>query len=215
MGTKSFRSSGTQLTPRGANQGNVLVDHRTGLPIDVVTDAGGIKRLAVDASVTLQLPSALEVNLDVDNDGVHIGNPTTGDILLVNPDGSINANVKVDAKDGDNIALSGHVNSIFSESPATITTSAFTQIYTYTSTNSNTRIVSIDCTVSTPATFKLKINGNIKKILRSSSIERNITFKFTEPRPLLNGDVISIEAQVERLILVSYDAFTALEGYIG
>ena len=213
MGTNSNRSSGTQVTPKGFNQGNVLVDPNTGLPIDVVTDGSGVRRLAVDASLDVG-SATLDVNLDVDNDGVHIGDLNTGDTLTINPDGSIDANVEVDAKDGDNIAISSHTTSIFDEAADVIATASFKQIYSYTSSDDDTRITEIECSVSTPSLIRLKVNGTIKRVLRSSPIERNVNFNFTEHLPLDDGDVLTVEAKVERFLFSSYDSFVSLQGYL-
>ena len=111
MGTKGTRSSGTQITPKGVNQGNVLVDPRTGQPVDVVTDVDGVRRIAVDANITAQVP-AIEVELDYENDSVQIGDPVTDSTLKINPNGSIDANVEVDAAGGDNIAISDGTNTL-------------------------------------------------------------------------------------------------------
>jgi len=213
MSTKSNRSSGTQHTQRGVNQGNVLVDPVSGLPVSVTTDGTGKKRLAVDANITAQ-DIQVNVNLDANEDEVAVADPDTGAHIRVEPDGSINANTEIDANDGDNIAITGHPNQIFDEAADTITTAAFEEIYTYTSANLNTMIRSIECTVSTPATIRLKINGVIKKVLRTSPLERNIKFLFEDDRPLSTGQTVSVEAQVDRLIHASYDCFTSLEGYL-
>lgn len=105
MGTKSKRSSGTQFNPRGITQGNTLVDPNTGLPIDVIEDSDGVRRLAVDATISLD---SATINADIsylDGDSTAIGDPNTNATLKINPDGSIDSNVKVDALDGDNIAI--------------------------------------------------------------------------------------------------------------
>lgn len=104
MGTKGTRSSGSQFNPKGVTQGNTLVDPNTGQPIDVVTDVQGTRRLAVDANITAQVPE-IKVELDYNEDSVQIGDPNTGSTLKINPNGSIDANVEVDAADGDNIAI--------------------------------------------------------------------------------------------------------------
>lgn len=109
MSTKSNRSSGTQHNARGVTQGNTLVDPKSGLPIDVIEDSEGKKRLAVDAKITAQI-GELQVELDYNEDSVQIGDPNTGTTLKINPDGSIDSNVEVDAADGDNIAISDGVD---------------------------------------------------------------------------------------------------------
>jgi len=104
MGTKSNRSSGTQFNPKGMTQGNTLVDPFTGLPIHVITDNAGIRRLAVDANITAQ-NITVDVNLDSDNDQVAVEDPDTGAHIKVELDGSINTNVNINAASGDNIAI--------------------------------------------------------------------------------------------------------------
>ena len=105
MSTKSNKSSGTQHTQRGVNQGVVLVDPKTGLPINVVDDAG-VKKLSVDANFSID-NATVNVDLDYETDSVSIGDPTTDARLRVNPDGSIDSNVEIDAADGDNVAVVG------------------------------------------------------------------------------------------------------------
>jgi len=129
MGTKN-NSSGSQFTPRGVNQGISLVAHESGLPIDSVVDAGGIRRLAVDSNVTID-NAVVNVDLESDTDNVAIRNTANDNELLIESDGSITIRLKdeagvafsaanplpvqiisgtgidveVDAADGDNIAI--------------------------------------------------------------------------------------------------------------
>lgn len=213
MGTKGNRSSGTQHNPKGVTQGNTLVDYRTGEPISVVTDGQGTRRLAVDANVTASIGN-INVDLDFNEDSVQIGDPNTGYTLKINTDGSVDANVEIDAADGDNLAISSHPNQIFSQVADTITTANFEVIYTYTSTNNRTRITNITSTVSTPSLIQLKINGTIVRQFWTSSLERNAVFNFAEHRTLLNGDILTVEAKVDKLIHSTYETFTSLEGYL-
>lgn len=104
MGTKSTRSSGTQHNPKGVTQGVTLVDPKSGNPIDTVLDSNGVKRLAVDGNFTAQNVQAT-VELEYSEDSVAIGDPNTGTLLKINPDGSIDSNVEIDAGDGDNVGL--------------------------------------------------------------------------------------------------------------
>lgn len=104
MGTKSNRSSGTQHNPKGITQGVTLVDPKSGNPIDSVTDSNGVRRIAVDGNFTAQNVQAT-VELDYQEDSVSIGDDVSGNKLKIEDDGSINANVEVDAADGDNIGL--------------------------------------------------------------------------------------------------------------
>lgn len=107
MSTKGTRSSGSQFNPKGVTQGNTLVDPNTGQPIDVITDGQGIRRLAVDATLEA---GDLQVDtrpLDASTDNVAIKDPVSGTILKINPDGSIDTNVEIDAAGGDSIAIVG------------------------------------------------------------------------------------------------------------
>lgn len=151
--------------------------------------------------------------LNVDKDGVPYDytyrQPVDAEISIVDPV----INVELDPDD-DAVAISSHPNPIFDEDSDTITTSAFEEIFSYTSADSRTRIIRLDCTVSTPSLFQLKINGSVKKELWSSSTDRNVVFQFDEHRPLASGDILTIEAKVERFIHASYDTFVSMEGYI-
>lgn len=89
MGTKSDRSSGTQFTPRGINQGTVLVDPKTGNPINTVSG-----KLDVNASVTATIG---DVEIHAVTSSVRIEDPTTGAHVRVETDGSINANIHTSA----------------------------------------------------------------------------------------------------------------------
>jgi hypothetical protein len=213
VATKSFRSSGTQHNQRGVTQGNTLVDPITGLPICVKEDSNGDLRLCVDANVTTVIDN-ISVDLDVDTDGVHIGDVDTGDTLVVHPDGSIDANVEVDASDGDNIAVSAHPDQIFDEGADTLTTASFENIYTYTSTDNKTKIIRVETTAEANAVFRVKINGTVKRQRRSSALEKNVVFEFGEHRSLASGDILTVEAKIETKHVNSYDTFTSLEGYL-
>ncbi len=103
MSTKN-KSAGSQFTPKGVTQGTVLVDPVTGKPVSTVTDSNGVRRIAVDGNFVAQNVQA-QVNLDSDEDEVAVEDPDTGAHIRVETDGSINANVEVDAADGDNIGL--------------------------------------------------------------------------------------------------------------
>lgn len=213
MATKSNRSSGTQHNQRGVTQGNTLVGPKSGLPIDEIVDTGGIRRLAVDANINATIGS-VNVDLDYTDDSVSIGDPNTSTTLKINANGSIDANVEVDAADGDNIAISAHANQIFAEAADTVTTAVFEEIFSYTSADNNTKITEVFCTVGTPSLVQLKINGAVKRQFWTSPLERNALFEFTEHRSLLNTQILSIEVKIDRLILSSYDTFVSMEGYI-
>lgn len=97
MSTKTNKSAGSQFTPKGPTQGNVLVDPKTGDPINTVDG-----KLDVNASVTATIG---DIEIDAVTSSVRVEDPATGAHVRVELDGSINANVKVDAGDGDNVAI--------------------------------------------------------------------------------------------------------------
>lgn len=51
--------------------------------------------------------ATVEVDLDYDTDSVSIGDPVSNNILKINGDGSVDANVAIDSADGDNILVVG------------------------------------------------------------------------------------------------------------
>lgn len=214
-GVKSKRSSGTVHTPRGVNQGEVLIDPNSGLPISVIEDTLGNKRLAVDANISAQ-DIQISVELNFDEDGVHIGDPSNDNILGIEDDGSLNANVEIDSQDDDNIAISAHPDQIFDEEATDLTTASNIEIFSFTSANNDTRIIQIECTAETYVVFKLKINGVVKRELSNSAMERNVIFEFKEHRALASGVTISVDAKVFRFRSneAPYGTFSALEGYL-
>jgi hypothetical protein len=213
MATNSNRSAGTQKTQRGIVQGNILVDPVTGLPVDVIEDTAGKRRLAVDAEFVADNLN-IDVELDFENDSVTVGDAASGNTLSIEADGSLNVNTATDAKSGDNISISAHPIQIFEENSDTLTTATFTEIFTFTASDNDTKISALHCTVSTPARFRVLINNEVKYEKWSSPIERNVVFEFKEHRSLASSDTISVEARVERLIKSTYDTFVTLEGYI-
>jgi hypothetical protein len=163
MSTKSTRSSGTQHNQRGVTQGNTLVGPQSGLPIDEVVDNQGVRRLAVDAAINANIGN-INVDLDYTDDGVHIGDPNTNTVLKVNPDGSLDANVEVDAADGDNIAISDGVNTLAINSDGSINI-AGTGVVTPTIANQITTLANTEYSYTFPANtkrFSLRTRGNAK-----------------------------------------------------
>jgi hypothetical protein len=213
VATKSIRSSGTQFNARGVTQGNTLVDPITGLPVDVIEDSEGVKRLAVDSNVTAVIDN-VSVDLDPDTDGVYIGDQNTGTSMTVNPDGSIDSNVEVDAADGDNIAISSHPNQVFAAADDTLTTANFEEIFSYVSSDDATRLIRIETTAAANSVFRVKINGTAIRQRRSSSLEKNVEFEFKEHRPLASGDELTVEAKIETRVVSTYETFTSIEGYL-
>lgn len=122
--------------------------------------------------------------------------------------------ISLDAKTGDNIAISGHPNSIFSEAASTLTLPGYQQVFSYTSVNANTKIAAIVSSISTTANAVVKLNGTIIKKFRTSPAERQASFIFYEHRPLPLGAVITVEVQPDRMLNAPFDVFTSLEGYL-
>lgn len=206
MGTKKKRS-GVQYNPKGATQGNTLVCHKTGDPIDCVEDASGKQRLCVDADLSAD-------NIEVTVDKVKIWDED-GDILEVEPDGSINVNVNLEAGE-DSVSIGAHANQVFDQASDTITTVNFETIYSFVPALNSTRIIKIDVTISTNSLIRLKLNGTIIKVKRTSPSERNIVFEFKEHRKVGTADTVIVEAKVDRFFTSKspYTTFSSLEGYI-
>lgn len=218
MSTVSNRSAGTQKTQRGIAQGNVLLDPISGLPIDVIEDSSGKKRLAVDANFTAQNVQA-EVDLDFVEDSVSIGDSSTGNTLTIESDGSINTNVKVDAADGDNIAISdgtdtlainpdgsinvnltqsnpGVLSSIYSEITS-VAASTLTAIQTFTAQiGVTTYLQKIEVSGSNIAEYTVEINSVVEDKRRTYfSGPLNTEFRFVETGtglPLSVGDTVRV-----------------------
>lgn len=163
MSTKSNRSSGTQHNSRGVTQGNTVVGPRSGLPIDEVVDNQGVRRLAVDANI--QLGSAtVNVDLNYTTDSTAIGDPNTNTLLKINPDGSIDSNVEVDAADGDNIAISDGTNTLNINPDGSINTVSG-GVSTPTITNVTTTLANTEYSYTFPNNtkrFSLRTRGNAK-----------------------------------------------------
>jgi hypothetical protein len=93
MATKSPKSPGSQFTAKGVVQGTALTSPVDGQPVAVIIDGAGVHRLAVDADLTAESIVVDTRDLSYTTDSVTIGDSNTNAILLVNPDGSINANI--------------------------------------------------------------------------------------------------------------------------
>ena len=90
---------GTPQTPRGPVQGEILIDPKTGYPINTV---GG--KLDVNASVTATIG---EIEIDAATSSVRVEDPDTGAHVKVETDGSINVNTKIEASQGDSALVAG------------------------------------------------------------------------------------------------------------
>ncbi len=121
MGTPSNRSAGTQITKKGIVQGVTLVDPATGLPVDVILDSHGTRRLAVDANVTVDDITVETRPLNASTDNVAVKDPVSGFVLKINSDGSIDSNVMVDAAARDNVAIGNTWKKLIDQPNATTT----------------------------------------------------------------------------------------------
>ena len=218
MSTISNRSAGSQKTQRGYAQGNVILDPITGLPVDVIEDSAGKKRLAVDANFTAQNVDA-QVELDFTEDSVSIGDADTGNTLAIEADGSINANINVDAASGDNIAISdgtdtlavnpdGSINVNLTQSnPGTLSTiydeitsvatSVLSTIQTFTAqVGVTTYLQKVEVSGSNIAEYTVEINSVVEDKKRTYfSGPLNAEFRFVETGtglPLQVGDVVRV-----------------------
>lgn len=233
MATKSNRSSGTQISSRGVTQGTTLVGPGSGLPIDEVVDSNGKRRLAVDANFTAQNVQA-EVDLDVADDGVHIGDPDTGFTLQIEADGSINSNVEVDAADGDNIAIhdaqgdelainpDGSINVVLNSSNpgqlltfynevTSVATSILTIIQTFIApVGKNTFLQKVEVSGSNIAEYSIEINSIIQDKKRTYfGSELNLRFVFAETGTGLElavGDVVTVKAIHSRPVVGDFNS---------
>lgn len=233
MATKSTRSSGTQHNARGVTQGNTLVGPQSGLPIDEIVDSAGKRRLAVDANFTAQTVQAT-VELNVAEDGVHIGDPDTGFTLQIEADGSINSNVEVDAADGDNIAIhdsggdelainpDGSINVVltsgnpgelltFYNEVTSVATSVLTTIQTFTAPIGKiTFLQKAEVSGTNIAEYTISINAIIQDKKRSYfGSDLNQVFVFAETGtglPLAVGDVVTIKVIHSRPVVGDFNS---------
>lgn len=109
-----------------------------------------------------------------------------------------------------------HAIPVHQESSSNVTTAAsFTEIFSYTATANDTRILQIESTAGTFGHYKVKIEGLTKRELRTTGSNPNAMFLFIEPQTLATGESITVEFQPFRLRAASQDTFVALEGYVG
>jgi hypothetical protein len=114
-------------------------------------------RLRVDASVTAVVAG---VTLDAATSDIAIADRLTGDLLKVNPDGSIDANVVVSASGGDNIAISDGTHTLDINSDGSI----------------NVKATDLDIRNLTFATDKVDVSGSSVSVTATDLDIRNLTF---------------------------------------
>lgn len=164
--------------------------------------------------------NGFDINLQLNGttDTISVINPVTGVPININPDGSIDVNVNVDADDGDDIAISRHQfpfkrRELTSKTKAQLSTVAYTQLFTYTAAQDGLRIRKITAYGDTFGTFRVKVNGIVEDIFRTSNTERNALFEFLEDLDVLNGQAVTVEFRPDRNRLNSYEFFYRMEGY--
>ena len=159
-------------------------------------------------NTALAIRRITDLNSDTTPDGIadqiRIGDGTN--TLKVNADGSVNISGV--------FSVGAHASPIFSEFSDTLTTLAYEPVFSYTSASLTMKVVQLVITASQPVNLRLKIGTTVIREARTSPLERNVTFLFMEHRSLSTGQVLSVEAQAERLIISPVLTFTAMEGYI-
>jgi hypothetical protein len=241
MSTKN-RSAGSQINPRGVTQGITLVGHEDGFPVNTVVDANGKHRLCVDADVTIVDP-IVNVDIDASTDNIAIRNTGNANELLIYNDGSIrirltdesgvafsaanplpvditggNLAIEVAASDGDTIAISGHPTQIYGQAAVSVTLPAvYTTILSFTVAAIGTTMAHFEISGPVEAIVRLKLNGTVIRLKRISTNDRNVEFRFLEPRKLSVGDVIVLEVKPDKPIpafMGSADFFASLQGFV-
>jgi hypothetical protein len=113
-------------------------------------------RLRVDASVTAVVAG---VTLDAATSDIAIADRVTGNLLKVNADGSVDANVVVSASGGDNIAISDGTNTLDINSDGSI----------------NVKATDLDIRNLTFATDKVDVSGSSVSVTASDLDIRNLS----------------------------------------
>lgn len=186
----------------------------------ILAEAKLINRLATTsvAHIDEVVFNGFDVNMNLDgSDKVQIVGEN-GNTIEPNPDGSINANVTVTADDGDNIAISRHEKPFRhlgtgAKIAADLSTTAFTEVLTYTATLPNLRVRRVKVQANTFGVFYVKVNGDVIEEYRTSPMDRNVEIEFIEDEDLPNGQTLTVEFKPERIRLANYDFRLRLEGY--
>jgi len=108
---------------------------------------------------------------------------------------------------------SGGSTPIFVEAVSAMTALAYATIFTFTSTDPDTKLIQVHCTAETTSDFQLLLNGSPIMVKRTSPLERNIVFEFKQARTLNTGDVLTVQGRPERMFRASYETFVSMEGY--
>ena len=192
----------------------------------VIAEANLVNKLATTSTAHIDEVefNGFDVSFNLDGSADSVSIVDNGNKLKVNPDGSINvegeieADVIIDAEQGDTIAVRRNTNPFehvteFNRTAAQLDTTSYTTVFTYSNSLEQLRIKSVKVNANTFGIFQVKINGQLKDRFRTSPTDRNCQFFFTEEVDLPNGQDLIIEFKPERLRLSDYNFFTRLEGY--
>lgn len=154
--------------------------------------------------------------LDGSEDSIRIVD-SEGHELDINPDGTLDVNVSIDADTGDTIAISRHENPFDRYTEQTYLKAYFDadykDIYSYTATVNATRVKQIKVVPPTYGSIKVLVNGTLIDMKRNSFGERDFIVNFPEEIELNIGDILSIKVNLERLRIDEYAFSFKLDGY--
>jgi hypothetical protein len=164
---------------------------------------------------TEELIKSIDIPYDVKTKYIFNGQERKFEVV---PTSSATIDVDISAENGDTIAISRHENPVRLTSetnylPGALSTSAYTQVFTYTATY-DFRVRLVKVKADTFGSFRIKKNGTIEDYSQTSQLERNAKFDFIEDLDITNGDVITVEFVPDRIQGVSnYNFFFRIEGY--
>lgn len=127
-------------------------------------------RLRVDASVTASIG---DVEIDANESDIAIKDRITGNLLKVNADGSIDANVNIDAAGGDNVAISDGTDTLEINPDGSINVAGVaTEAQQITQ---NASLSSIDGKLSTSNASLASIDGKLTGVATEAKQDTQIT----------------------------------------
>jgi len=154
--------------------------------------------------------------LDGSEDSIRIVD-AEGHELDINPDGTLDVNVNINAEDGDTIAISRHANPFDRYTEQTYLKAHFDadykDIYSYTAIAAGTRVKQIKVVPPTYGSIKVLVNGTLVDMRRNSFGERDFIINFPEEIELGIGDILKIQVNLERLRIDEYAFGFKLDGY--
>lgn len=133
----------------------------------VMDDANN--RLRVDAVIS---PSGHDLEINYQDDSIAIGDPNSNNILAINPDGSINANVTVSpAASGSSINIYNEVSGVAIGASSTVTTYTVPSGKTF-------HLTRVEFSSDSVSLFELKFNGSTSSKKRLTFMSFNGAFEF-------------------------------------